>query len=322
MKNRWVLAGYAVGLLLTGLARGQTLIYPEPPTGALISDTYFSFNDEMASGALWDEGSQEFFYRDFAIVLFYAGSGVAQVEVRLTDDMGLDHRYEIDNLGVPLMIDGTGSKKTIMLNVAGVAFPVSNEEYEYHPDITVEIFATESIFVLPPSYFSTIGHGRTVKEAEETGWQQFGFSIPLLSMERFQYLPYAIFWRNLRAFPDGWDTKITIANPASHGILIRLHYFPDYQKEYDPDTCTGMDVMPPWPQDLYLNAGETRIFYLHEMLGATLESHYQTEGSVGIESVRYDPFRGRWEGSELEIALEVVPLSGGVRICVPVEAAS
>jgi hypothetical protein len=289
-------------------------IYPAPPSDMLAPAQFFRFSG-LASGARWDGGSGKYFYRDFAIIMFYAGPGVVHIDVRVSDDVGLDHRYIEDNLGRPLVIDGSSGKRTCMLNVAGAAFPLNDAEFEYHPNITLEVAASEPIYTLPPGQFSTIGHGRTVREAEEEGWQHFGFAVPEIVRKNLRCYMYSIFWRNLSAFPDGWDTKITLVNPADRGISARLRYLPDYNRNYDPISLQHADSPAPDARDIYLPAGQAVTLYLRDLLGATLESSAYSEGCLFVELVRFDPFNGRWDGEELQMSVEVLPLSGGRRAC-------
>jgi hypothetical protein len=265
----------------------------------------------LASGVIWDEGSGKFFYRDFALIIFYPGSAVAQIDVRINDDLGLDHRYLADNLGRSLVIDGASTRKTCMLNVAEVAFPLSESGYEYHPNITVEVTSTEPIYTLPPDQFSTMGHGSTIREAVEEGWQHFGFAVPGLVLQNLRYFVYSIFWHNLRAFPGGWDTKITLSNPADYTIVANLHYLPDYYSSYDPLSFEQVDGPLPAPRCIYFLSGQTVVIYLRELLGVTLEKSANSEGSLVLELLRFDDVHSRWEGEELRMTVEVLPLSGG-----------
>jgi hypothetical protein len=246
--------------------------------------------------------------------MFYAGPGVAQLDARVSDDWGLDYYYTIDNLGRPLVIDGASAKKTCMLNVAGVAFPLSDSAYEYHPNITVELTSSEPIYALPPEQFSTIGHGNTVREAAEMGWQHFGFAVPEIVAENLRCFMYSIFWRNLRAFADGWDTKITIQNPENQAVVARLHFFPDYHRSYDPVSLEHTDCPIAATRDIYLRAGGDLVVYLRELLGVTLESSTHSEGVLILELLNFNPVTNKWNGDELRVTVEVLPLSGGRRI--------
>jgi hypothetical protein len=309
-KTKVILSIGLCGIFLTSLAMGQAFVYPSRSEESATKTNYRFSNLGLASGVLWDEGTNTYFYRDFVVIIFYDGPDLAQIEVRLTDNLGLNFNYREDNLKRPLVIDGTSQKKTIMLNVAGVAFPLSSDRLEYHPDISVEIDSNKPIYVLPLTQFATVGHGPTVSQAEENGWENFGFAVPRIKGRVFHYFPYSIFWRNLRAFPNGWDTKITISNAAAYGISIRLHYFPDYRMVYDPATCTVQHLNPPVPKDVYVGSGEVWVLYLRELLGASLQDSYQTEGALGLESLSYNEL-----DTNLNVTLEVLPLTRGTRIC-------
>ena len=300
-------------------ARGDSPTVQQPiystPAQPLEAGKSFRFSDMgLASGVIWDSGSGKFFYRDFALILFYPGPGVARIDARISDDLGLDYRYAADNFGRSLVIDGSTQRKTCMLNVAEVAFPLSDSAYEYHPDITVEVTSTEPVYALPPNQFSAMGHGRTVREAAEEGWQHFGFAVPGIPLQNLRYFMYSIFWRNLRAFPDGWDTKITMNNPADHGVIATLHYLPDYFISYDPIGLDRIDWPVPAPESVYLRPGETIVLYLRDLLGTTLEKSAHSEGSLVLELLRFDEIQKRWEGDDLQMTVEVLPLSGGKRI--------
>jgi hypothetical protein len=290
-------------------------IYPAAPLDCLAPGTRHFLSDAgLASGAVWDDRNSKFYFRDFAIVVFYPGQGIAGIDVRLTDRLGLDFRYRADNLGVPLLIDGKTLKKTVLLNVAGVAFPVNGQHFEYHPNITVEITSTEPVMVLPLDQFASIGHGETLPEAIENCWQNFGFSVPFRVEERFRYVPYAIFWRNLYAFPDGWDTRISLTNNTRSSRYLRLQYCPDYGLTYDPGTLVASDIASIPPVDLMITPGETRVIYLRELLGASIDDSCQTEGSLVFQSIHFNPHTGQWEGNEVQVTVEVMPLSHGTRI--------
>ncbi len=285
------------------------------PADKLEAGKSFRFSGmDLASGVIWDPGSGKFFYRDFAIIMFYPGPGVARIDVRVSDDLGLDYRYAIDNLGRSLVIDGNSQKKTCMLNVAEVAFPLNESAYEYHPNITVEVTSTEPIYTLPPDQFATIGHGTTIREAVEEGWQHFGFAVPGVVLQNLRCFMYSIFWRNLRAFPGGWDTKITLGNPTDYGIAANLHYLPDYGRRYDPVSFEEKPLQLAAPRFIYIQPGQTVVIYLRELLGVTLEDSAHSEGSLVLELLRFDNVHSRWEGEELRMTAEVLPLSGGKRI--------
>jgi hypothetical protein len=288
----------------------QQVIYPTPGEKLEAGYSFRFSNMGLASGVIWDEGSGKFFYRDFALIMFYPGPGVARIDARISDDLGLDYRYVTDNLGRGLVIDGATNRKTCMLNVAEVVFTLSESGYEYHPNITVEVTSTEPIYTLPPDQFSTMGHGTTVREAVEEGWQHFGFAVPGIALQNLRYFMYSIFWRNLRAFPGGWDTKITLNNPAEYGISASLYYFPDYCRSYDPFSFKEADGPLPAPRYIYLRPRETVVIYLRQLLGVTLESSTHSEGSLVLELLRFDNVHGRWDGEQLGMTVEVLPLSG------------
>ncbi len=300
------------GSLKVTVAEAQSLAVAAsmalPVLPALPTKTSYRFSG-LPSGAYHD--GPNFIYKDFVIVANYFGADRANIQVRLTDDKGLNYVYTKDNLNAPLSIDGRGNtKKTVLLNIAGNAFPVNDQQTEYHPAVNVEITADRPIYVLPPEQFSTEGQGQTVLEATENAWQAFGFTPPRFQEQDGIVIPYAIFWRNLAAFPDGWDTKITLTNKVDQKSETQLFYYPDYYKVHDPDTCQAIDagdgqaVM----KNIVLQGGETKLFYLSSMLGVSWNSSYQTEGALMFKFPGGDP-------SGVEIKAEVVPLSNGRRIC-------
>jgi hypothetical protein len=69
----------------------------------------------------------------------------------------------------------------------------------------------------------------------------------------------------------------------------------------------------PAPVDFHVEGGETVIFYLRDLLGASLEDCTHSEGAIAIEMLSFNPFTGRWEGNDMEITVEVIPLSDGRR---------
>lgn len=279
-----------------------------PVLPALPTKTSHRFSG-LPSGAYRDGPS--FLYKDFVIVANYFGADRANIKVHLTDDKGLNYVYTKDNLNAPLFIDGKGNtKKTVLLNIAGNAFPVNDQQAEYHPAVNVEITADKPIYVLPPEQFATEGRGQTVLEATENAWQAFGFTPPRFQEQDGMVIPYAIFWRNLSAFPDGWDTKITLTNRLAQKSETQLSYYPDYYKIHDPDTCQAVDAGDGTAvvKNIALQAGETKLFYLSSILGVSWNSSYQTEGALMFK------FPGG-DGGNVDVKAEVVPLSNGRRIC-------
>lgn len=279
---------------------------PTPTPVVAIPNTSKSFSfTGLASGA--KKSGDRYFYEDFAIVINYFGDQEAKINVRLSSGR-LNYSYAQDNLGAPLVISGAGSKKTVLLNVAGVAFPVNDQYYEHYDNITVDISADQPVYALPPAEFYTSGYGSTVAEATENAWQAFGFKPGGLATAKTEYFPYAIFWRNLRAFPDGWDSRITLSNSKSRPASVGVRYFPDYNKIYNSATCQDTDLRGEVSREWVIQAGETQSFLLSQHLGSSWEASHQTEGALA-----FDFSQGNVD--DLQIAVEVVPLSGGTRIC-------
>lgn len=277
----------------------QTNDAPPVEVGTLSQKTYHFSG--LPSGA-YREGSG-FVYKDFVIIVNYFGSEVAHLNIRLSDNTGLNYTYTKDNLDVPLVIDGKSGKKTVMLNVAGVAFPVNDAKFEYHPSVNVEITSDQPIYVLPPVEFSTSGYGQTVFEATENAWQAFGFSPPTFSSSGVLYVPYAIFWRNFQAFPDGWDTKITLSNLSGQSSSAQVKYIQDYRRRIDPNTCASLKIDDLVVKKVSLNTRETKSIYLSDFLGTSWNDSYLTEGMLSVEAVN------------VPVKVEVIPLSNGQRVC-------
>lgn len=289
-------------------------IFPAPPDKSMFYGKTFRFSG-LAGGTYYDRNLGQFVYRDFVpLAAFYSGKGLAQLTVRLTDDQGLNFSYLKDNLGRPLEIFGSSTKKTVYLNAAGAAFNLR----EYHPDITVEILSTEDIWVMNPVVFSTVGFGQTPEAAAENGWQKFGFSVPTFVDRNFVVIPYSIFWRNVSAFPNGWTTKVSLRNRGQQSISFRLHLWPDYNNRYDTEKCGSETIAGPSPIDLWLAPGGKIDISTHDFLRETLTSSHTMEGAWGMEFQRYHPFLEKRVGMEdLEVVAEVIPLTGGKRVCAP-----
>lgn len=275
---------------------------PPPPAG----QTSYRFTG-LPSG-VYREG-QQFALHDFAIVINYFGEGEAHISVRLTDNKGLDFTYVRDNLNAPLVIDGRAVKKTVLLNVAGVAFPADDAKFEYHPDITVEINADQPVLVLPPAQFYASGYGATVAEAMENSWQAFGMRVPpSQKIGSVQYFPYVIYWRNLRAFPDGWDTRISVRNKSANPINAEMVYYPDYNRLHDPVSCESRDLGGEPSKNISVLGGGEQTLFLHDLLNSDLTTSQQTEGALGFDFEQANP-------NDLDIKIDVIPLTGGRRIC-------
>ncbi|GEM_PF-2636396 len=275
--------------------------HPNTPAWAK-EGTDFTFTN-MASG-VYKQGNV-FYFKDFAMVADYYGSGVANLRVVLSDSQGLNYEYTRDNLEEPLVIDAS-VKKTVLLNVANVAFPSTEDKYEYHPNITVHVTSDQPIHMLPPDQFAASGSGATVNDATENAWRGFGFQPPSLAINNTEYTAYAIFWRNMRAFPGGWDTEFTLRNNASQPIQVTMKYLPDYFKKYDSD-CNLLSSQTVNHMDISLPANGSYNVTLSKYLNLTTGDVATTEGAVAFEFPNSDgPAR-------TEVTEHVVPLSGGVK---------
>ncbi len=272
-----------------------------PPSTWSEEKTAFTFTN-LGSGAYQKNGL--FYIEDFAIVVNYFGSGIAKVGVTLTDDQGLNYTFTEDNLGAPLII-GEGTKKTVLLNVATNAFPMTDTQYEYHPNITVQITADKPVRALPPNQFAVAGSGKTIAEAVTKNWERFGFNPPGTTVGNPLYQSYAIFWRNVPAFPNGWDTKFFLKNNANQSVPVVMQYLPDYFKRMAKSDCS--ETYPSvGPKNILLSPGETRVLTLSNYLGLTLQDSATTEGAVAFE------FPNNNSGS-VAVQETVVPLlSGGI----------
>lgn len=271
------------------------------------------------------------FYEDFFIAAAYFGYKDVTVKVRLTSEDGFDFTYGKNTLGQPLKILAGEVKRTVILNVVGLAIPFE----EYHEGITVEIDADRPIYVVPPKLFSTSAVGgydqsdaealeRDKRAVIEKAWEKFGSQVPvahenfhtIFGAIEYAYAPYLIFWRNLKVFPNGWDTKVTLKNTAENReSRLKIFYLPDYNFRHGKKDCAAVELGAPAALDVYLSRGETKTFFLSELLGETLESSHQTEGSLWFYFI--NPYVDNESvAGHTEINVEVVPLlTGGQRIC-------
>lgn len=270
----------------------------------LTAQKYFVFR--YLSAGLRKDGDI-FTFEDFFIAISYWGYENVKVNVRLTAP-GLDFTYRSDSLGRPLKIIGGQVKRTIILNVSGLAFDI--EPGVYFSDIVAEISADKPVYVAPPRLvISASGFGRTAEEAVETAWERVGCQVPSITEAGMTIFPYAIFWRNLSGYPNGWDTRITLENISGGKVSVLVYYLPDYNFSYDPLTCQRKKERSFASWAFPLVGGETRSMWLREMLGATLNDSWSTEGSFAFIFLR-------GSAQDVLIRSEVTPLlTGGKRIC-------
>ncbi len=289
----------------TNQAANPTGVKDPPNTQATVQGwakegTDFTFTS-MACGA-YNEGNT-IYYKDFALVMDYYGSETAHLQVNLTDNKGLDYTYTHDNLEEPLVIDGS-KKKTVLLNVAGNAFPSNDSAYEYHPEITVHITSDKPVHVLHPNQFYTEGSGATVADATENAWLKFGFLPPSIEIGSTEYTAYAIFWRNMQAFPNGWDTEFSLRNTTSQPMQISMKYVPDYFKKYDSN-CRLLSSQTVDHMDIALPPNGSYNVTLSKYLNLTHGDVATTEGAVAFE------FPSGISPSLAGITEKVGPLTGG-----------